>query len=340
MSSVSSIKESVIDYCTKIGADPMLVQGAGGNVSWKDGETLWVKASGTWLSDAKVKDIFVPVDLGHLRHELEAGNFAVKPKLKSDSPLRPSIESLLHALMPHRVVVHVHAIEALAYLVRESAENEIREKLTSFTQWEIVSYQKPGEALAMAVAEARERTPSAKILLLRNHGVVIGGDDVAEVEEQLSRLLSVLITPPLFADGDTATPEMIKIGNDQEYWPVDIPAVHSLAVDPYLFSRVKTDWALFPDHVVFLGSSPTCVNSKQLIDIQLSENHLPELIFLEGVGVFALHGFNRAKRAQLKCYLDVISRQSQGTKLSVLDQQQISELLNWDAELYRQHKAT
>jgi rhamnose utilization protein RhaD (predicted bifunctional aldolase and dehydrogenase) len=33
-------------YCSQIGADPLLVQGAGGNASWKEGDTLWIKASG------------------------------------------------------------------------------------------------------------------------------------------------------------------------------------------------------------------------------------------------------------------------------------------------------
>ena len=61
-----TIEEQVKAFCAWIGKDPLLVQGAGGNVSWKDGDTLWVKASGTWLADATEKDIFVPVDLPYL----------------------------------------------------------------------------------------------------------------------------------------------------------------------------------------------------------------------------------------------------------------------------------
>ena len=49
---------SVEDFCSRIGADPLLVQGAGGNVSWKKGSVLWIKASGTWLAHAK-KTIFL-----------------------------------------------------------------------------------------------------------------------------------------------------------------------------------------------------------------------------------------------------------------------------------------
>ena len=58
---MNKLSESVIDFCSDIGGDAFLVQGAGGNVSWKDGDTLWVKASGTWLSEAKYKEIFLPV---------------------------------------------------------------------------------------------------------------------------------------------------------------------------------------------------------------------------------------------------------------------------------------
>src|SRR5450830_1321794 len=115
-----SIAEQVKAYCARIGNDPLLVQGAGGNFSWKDDGLLWVKASGTWLAQAMENDIFVPVDLTHLRLEIGRGNFSVTPNVIGPSNLKPSIETLLHALMPHKVVAHLHAIEILAYLVREN----------------------------------------------------------------------------------------------------------------------------------------------------------------------------------------------------------------------------
>ena len=36
--------------------NPLLVQGAGGNTSIKEDGLLWVKASGTWLSEATEKN--------------------------------------------------------------------------------------------------------------------------------------------------------------------------------------------------------------------------------------------------------------------------------------------
>ena len=59
----SKIDEQVKSFCARVGKDSMLVQGAGGNVSWKEGRVLWVKASGTCLADAKDKNIFVPIQL-------------------------------------------------------------------------------------------------------------------------------------------------------------------------------------------------------------------------------------------------------------------------------------
>ena len=81
MTTVEQTKgEQVRAFCDRIGKDPLLVQGAGGNVSWKDGDVLWVKASGTWLSDAIGKDIFVPVELAHLRQAIANQDFQVIQK--------------------------------------------------------------------------------------------------------------------------------------------------------------------------------------------------------------------------------------------------------------------
>ena len=55
----------------RFGADPLLVQGPGGNTSVKAGEIMWIKASGTLLADAEARDIFVAVDLPSLRAAVE-----------------------------------------------------------------------------------------------------------------------------------------------------------------------------------------------------------------------------------------------------------------------------
>ena len=68
------MKIRINNFCSNLGKDSLLIQGAGGNISWKDGNKLWIKASGTWLADANIMDIFVPVDLSHLRLEIKRKN--------------------------------------------------------------------------------------------------------------------------------------------------------------------------------------------------------------------------------------------------------------------------
>jgi rhamnose utilization protein RhaD (predicted bifunctional aldolase and dehydrogenase) len=318
----------------------MLVQGAGGNVSWKDGETLWIKASGTWLSDAARKDIFVPTDLTPLQQALAARNFAVIPSLRVQSDLRPSIETLLHALMPHPVVVHLHPIEVLAHLVRPNFEADVKERLGDSVRWVSTGYRKPGAPLAEAVAVVLAKAPEAQVILLQNHGVVIGGASLAEVDGVLCTLVAALATPqrpPVAA----AVPDLpLSFDNSDPYLPVPDPAIHQLAIDTGLFDRLPSDWALYPDHVVFLGARPFCYASVDELRMEHKERGvLPEMVFVRGSGVFTKSGLSAAKQAQLRCYYDVLSRQSHTCRVSPLADNEIAELLNWDAEQYRMHMA-
>ncbi len=339
MTVTNSLRESVTNYCAKIGTDSMLVQGAGGNVSWKEGDTLWVKASGTWLADANVKDIFVSVDLPELQKGIKAGNFAVVPKVKGGSKLRPSIETLLHALMPHRVVIHVHAIEALAYLVRENAEIQIEEELDSRFEYVIVDYQKPGEALAQAVSQALVKSPNVQVVFLKNHGVVIGGDDVAEVEAVLNLLTATLSLQPLIFANSQPVLDELCLKNGVKYKPVAIEKIQNLVLDAALLERVKTAWALYPDHVVFLGHQADCYESVEQLENEFEIDSTGDLIFVKGLGVYTKAALSPAKQAQLQCYYDVIVRQTKQVALRVLNHQQVTQLLDWDAEQHRQQIA-
>jgi len=90
---------------------------------------------------------------------------------------------------------------------------------------------------------------------------VIGGSDVEEVKNILSQLVSKLNASPIATICDTPKPDPLKITGNHQYFPVDIPGTHTLALCPEFFERIKTDWALYPDHVVFLGPGPSCYDS-------------------------------------------------------------------------------
>jgi rhamnose utilization protein RhaD (predicted bifunctional aldolase and dehydrogenase) len=331
----SVLRDAVKTFCKDIGADPLLVQGAGGNVSWKDEDTLWIKASGTWLAEAQEKDIFVPVALSKLRSSIASGDFSVKPELLIETPLKPSIETILHALMPHRVVAHLHAIEILFHLVKNNFIDLFETHIPESVQWVYAEYKKPGEELAHVVSNALS-LKNANVVFLQNHGVVIGGDSTNEIISTLKKLIDGLKATLPQRINDPIVFDSITTESKVSYIPFPDNEVHQLALYPEHFDSLNKHWALYPDHVVFLGAQPhTYISKDQFLSSTLNDKETPELIFIKDAGVYTKEDFSIAKRVQLRCYYDVLVRLQGNENLHSLTPKQIAELLNWDAEQYR-----
>ncbi|MHC2796587.1 ribulose-5-phosphate 4-epimerase/fuculose-1-phosphate aldolase [Mesorhizobium jarvisii] len=179
----------------RIGADPLLVQGAGGNTSIKQSGVLWIKASGTWLKNARDDEIMVPVALAPLldavAHRSPAAEAAGQFTLADLNPrqLRPSIETTVHALLPQKIVVHVHCVETISIAVQANAEALLEGRLRGL-DWAFVPYRRPGLPLAQAIAERLK--PATNVLVLGNHGLVVAADTVAEAALLLQRVTGLL----------------------------------------------------------------------------------------------------------------------------------------------------
>ena len=112
--------------------------------------------------------------------------------------------------------------------------------------------------------------------------------------------------------------------------------VNQLAMNAELASRIKNDWALYPDHIVFLGGEAVIVcDASELFDL-VNSSVSPNFIFVNGKGVYENPQITNAHRVQLRCYYDVLARQLSSEKLASLSVLQIAELLDWDSEKYRQ----
>ena len=148
---------ALIELSSRIGRNLDLVQAGGGNTSVKDGETLWVKASGKWLAHASDDEMFVPAAMSDiLRYLDERRDYTVEQRTPSGAALRPSVETAMHAVLPHRVVIHVHSVRTISWSVRPNPENALAERLDSL-RWEWIPYIYPGWPLARKI---QERLPS------------------------------------------------------------------------------------------------------------------------------------------------------------------------------------
>ena len=332
---MSNMHHAISQMCADLGNDPLLVQGAGGNVSWKENDTLWIKGSGTWLASALNEDIFVPVHLKQLQEELANQCFDAKPQTVGEHPLRPSIETILHALMPQHIVVHLHAVNPLSYLVTKNCEDTVRAICQkNGIKGAFVSYHKPGPQLAKAIHEALKEQPKANVIFLKNHGIVMGGDSIEEIDALLMLINTAFVTRQTALQESLIDGEVLS-SPIKSYIPFGDKEVQNLAFSTYLLKRLKNDWVLFPDHAVFLGGSANVFSSWDEFQKKAIDGTTPELIFIENEGVFTGLEFNQAKTAQLRCYYDVISRVLPVDELDPLDELSVLSLLDWDAEKYR-----
>lgn len=87
--------------------------------------------------------------------------------LQASSP-NPSVETLLHAFLPHTYVDHTHATPFLILANLPNAEEVCREIFGD--RLGIVPYIMPGFGLAKKAAEVYEENPEVEGLLLLNHG--------------------------------------------------------------------------------------------------------------------------------------------------------------------------
>ena len=340
---MTTLHQEINRLCAELGKDPLMVQGAGGNISYKEGNVLWIKGSGTWLAHADQDNIFVPVDLGKLSHHLVKNDFESSPEVIGEHKLRPSIETTLHALMSQKVVVHLHAIEVLTHLIHKDSQKIIgrlfNESQNGQLQIAFVQYHKPGPQLAKAIQEALANNLKANVIFLKNHGIVIGADSADGIRVLLRNLHSICAgsTPvPCIPAHLPTVPNELK----ERYIPFADIEVQALAFDPNLYSRLQYDWVLYPDHAVFLGKEAFIYPSwESFFSAAHSQAQLPELIFIENTGVFVKPNFNLAKMAQLRCYFDVISRVGPTAQLDPLSDNEVSALLDWDAEKLRQQMA-
>ncbi len=312
-------------YAAAIGADPALVQAAGGNVSLKRDGVLWVKASGTWLAHAERDDIFVPVRLAELLAAMHAdaaedtSPFVIAAA--NPSGLRPSIETTLHGVLPHPVVVHVHCVETMAWAARADAAAVLAPLLAGL-RWVFVPYVRPGAPLTRAILDVI--APDTDVVILGNHGLVAGGADTAAAGALIGEVARRLRRPARAAPPpDPAA--LAALAEGTAYQPADDLATHGTATDPTSLAVARLG-SLYPDHVIFLGPGI----------VTLPPGGLSPMLVVPGAGVLLRRDASAGVAPLARCLADVCARLDPAEPLVALTAAQEGELLGWDAEKYRQ----
>lgn len=329
---------SFLKLSVKIGNDLTLIQGGGGNTSIKDKGRMWIKASGKWLSNAETENIFVSVDDAAIRESIKANESdPVTQYISKNQTLRPSIETTLHALLPHKVVLHVHSVNAIAWTIRKDGFKQLKDKLQGLN-WSWLDYHQPGLPLTNAVANTIEN--NTDLLILANHGLVVGADNCKNAEKLLYEIEARLSHDSLNISPNPNIKKLTRLSKDIPYTPATSDEIHAIATDSNKL-KVASKGVFYPDHVIFLGAELCIARHGQKISSSVEKydkryNTMPIAIYVENVGVLVLKSIKPASEVMLLALSYVLMRLDLSVECNYLKDDQIFQLLNWEAEKYRQ----
>jgi rhamnose utilization protein RhaD (predicted bifunctional aldolase and dehydrogenase)/NAD(P)-dependent dehydrogenase (short-subunit alcohol dehydrogenase family) len=192
-------------YTTRLlGRDPSLVLHGGGNTSVKtrvtdlngeESEVLCVKGSGWDMGTIEPPGLpavrLAPLRKARARAALSDEDMVrlQRANLIDPSSPNPSVETLLHAFLPHKFVDHTHATAILG-IVDQPDSRAICEEVYD-GRMGFVRYIMPGFGLAKESADVFERNPKVEGLILDKHGIFTFGETAREAYERMIEMVTL-----------------------------------------------------------------------------------------------------------------------------------------------------
>jgi len=192
-------------YTTRLlGGDPRLVLHGGGNTSLKtrardrfgeEVEVLRVKATGADMAVIEPEGLpavqLLPLQRLRVIEAIEDIDLVAIERANLIDPAapNPSVETMLHAFLPHKYVDHTHATAVLSVIDQPDGQARCEEIFGS--RLAFVPYLMPGFGLAKKSIEVFERAKPGDGLILGKHGIVTFGETAREAYERMIEMVSL-----------------------------------------------------------------------------------------------------------------------------------------------------
>jgi rhamnose utilization protein RhaD (predicted bifunctional aldolase and dehydrogenase) len=327
---------SLRDLSARVGSDPLLVQASNGNTSIKLDGILWIKASGKWLAHAMQEEMLVPLKLAEVKKSIR-NNTGISSRYTAKELLRPSIETAMHAILQHRVVIHVHSINAIAWAIRLDGAGQLKERLAGL-HWRWIPYAASGIPLAREIEKATAGATETDVFILGNHGLVVCGQDCHTAEKLLCEVERRLaITPRGFPRPDTTVLAMIARFSAWRF--PDVASLHALGTDA-VSRKILRGGVLYPCQAIFLGQTmpllpPAVVLSRSTQRLN-GKDGTPAFVAVERSGVMLNEKMTSAERATLIGLAQVTQRTEESAQLRYLKGAELTEVLSKGAHGYKE----
>ena len=382
--SPEDVIEQLVSQSRLVGMEEELVLWGGGNNSVKALATdllgnpidvMYIKSSGSDMKSIVPKqfpgvrlDLIAPLrSRDEDMTDQEMVDYLAKCLIDPASA-RPSIETLLHAFLPAKAVLHTHADAILALTNTRGREATVRECFGDSVI--LVPYRRPGFRLSRDVADAFDAHPSAEGLVLMNHGLITWGDTVREAYERHIALVtraeefqstrsrvdestSSSMTRRL---DDSFTPHLRGALNGRILEFDDSPEVLSF-LNREDASRITQIGAATPDHLLYTKRYPLFLNggddiqesltaytarAKAHYDAHPSEfamlDPTPRIVLMPGVGMWTAGKDARAARIVRDIYRHTMGILAAAQSLGgyeTLDDDDAFHAEYWPLELYK-----
>jgi len=337
-----SINE-LISVSRKYGSNPDFVVAGGGNTSWKTAGELYIKGSGFAL-ETITEAGFVRMDRKKLASiwtasypsgTSERENAVLSALMASrhdgEAAKRPSVETLLHDVLPYAFVVHTHPALVNGLTCSARGEQLAREYFGDEMLW--IPSTNPGYILSKIVkdayaAHAARTGTNPSFILLQNHGIFVAADTVAGIDKIYDRVMTALASrvvrkadfSPVAdaavrakqAESMSATVLLAKLAASQSSpGTASVPAAIHFGIDTEITRLVSTSAAFSavaapfsPDHIVYAGSDFVFAESvpdleKAYAAFTAKFKREPKLAAVKGLGVFGIGAGGNEKSARL-----------------------------------------
>lgn len=288
---MSELKDFVY-LCHLFGCCTKRSQGGGGNISVKDSNHLYIKASGYRLSSVTPTKGYVICDIEKSFSCFKKNIEDLSSCLVSTSNDKPSMEAFFH-LLPSKYIVHIHPTFFCKYLCSNDSRSIFtKEKFPSSLY---ISYKKPGIELAR---EIFSEYSNEKVIFLENHGIILLENSMDSIIDLYASLLKELenYVNEKSETSDIQIEQILYTKTEQYAKPI-----YNLNVDiPSQFIAIS------PDHFLFLKEKPLFTTKENLI-LDLNQLQIPSIISVDSQ-TYCLGKTNEQcqnKEEYLRAYFDI-----------------------------------
>ena len=327
-----------------------LTQAAGGNVSVKNDKLMMIKSSGQILSNVSNKTGFTTLNNVNLNKGLKNDvinniynnieNYNIINKKKA------SMEAYMHSFLG-KYVIHVHPIQVNRILVRKDAEEIIKEL---FPDSIFIDYVEPGIELSKKILENIEpcivtenRTYDSKVIFLANHGLIVSCDNETSV---MCILEEILTKCEKYNNLDFYKYKNVNLISNMMRWAFE--GQGKRFVSYYCDDKIINDFfrlcdykTVFPDKVIYCGTAfieMVYYKDKKFgfADWYKIHKYNPTIFVAEDSIYISSSSLEKCREIEsvLKSHLMILTNNS---NINYLTEQEENNLLNMDAEKYRQN---